>query len=241
MQFGPGGLLVGRMNSSEAKTRHAQLVEEIRRHDRAYYVLAQPTITDSEYDRHYQELLDLEKEHPELVTPDSPSQRVGGAPVEGFTRVKHLLPMLSLEKIKASKHPDEKEEPDVEKRKRLQDENTLAELKGFDATLQKQLGKRLIDYVVEPKVDGVSIGVRYENGKLALGVTRGDGTAGDDITSNIKTIRGIPLELRLKNPPALLEVRGEAYISKQDFEKLNSRMESAGERTFPNARRFWNH
>jgi DNA ligase (NAD+) len=224
------------MNFSEAKARHAQLVEEIRRHDHAYYVLAEPTISDSEYDRLYQELLDLEKEHPELVTPDSPSQRVGGAPVEGFTRVKHLLPMLSLEKIKASKHPDENEEPDVEKRKSLQDENTLAELKDFDAALLKQLGKRLIDYVVEPKVDGVSIGVHYKNGKLALGVTRGDGTAGDDITSNIKTIRGIPLELRLKNPPALLEVRGEAYISKSDFEKLNSRMESAGERAFPNAR-----
>ena len=150
--------------------------------------------------------------------------------------MKHLLPMLSLEKIKASKHPDEKEEPDPERRKRLQDENTLAELKDFDATLQKQLGKRLIEYVVEPKVDGVSIGVHYKNGKLALGVTRGDGTTGDDITSNIKTIRGIPLELRLKNPPALLEVRGEAYISKPDFEKLNSKMESAGERAFPNAR-----
>jgi DNA ligase (NAD+) len=224
------------MNSSEAKARHAQLVEEIRRHDHAYYVLAQQTISDHEYDRLYQELLDLEKEHPKLVTPDSPSQRVGGAPVEGFTRVKHLLPMLSLEKIKASKHPDEKEEPDVEKRKRLQDENTLAELRGFDAALQKQLGRRLIDYVVEPKVDGVSIGVHFENGKLALGVTRGDGNTGDDITSNIKTIRGIPLELRLKNPPALLEVRGEAYISKPDFEKLNSRMESTGQRAFPNAR-----
>ena len=221
------------MNSSEAKARHAQLVEEIRRHDYAYYVLAQPIISDREYDRLYQELLDLEKEHPKLITLDSPSQRVGGQPVEGFTRVKHLLPMLSLEKIKASRHPDEEEEPDVEKRKRLQDESTLAELKGFDATLQKQLGKRLIDYVVEPKVDGVSIGVHFENGKLALGVTRGDGTTGDDITSNIKTIRGIPLELRLKNPPALLEVRGEAYISKPDFEKLNSRMESSGERAFP--------
>jgi DNA ligase (NAD+) len=224
------------MNINEAKARHAELVEEIRRHDYAYYVLARPTISDREYDRLYQELLDLEKEHPKLITPDSPSQRVGGQPVDGFTRVKHLLPMLSLEKLKASKHPDEKEEPDVEKRKRSQDENTLAELEAFDATLQKQLGKRLIEYVVEPKVDGVSIGVHYKHGKLALGVTRGDGTMGDDITSNIKTIRGIPLELRLKNPPALLEVRGEAYISKPDFEKLNSKMESAGERAFPNAR-----
>ncbi len=224
------------MNFNEAKARHAQLVEEISRHDYAYYVLAQPTILDHEYDRLYQELLDLEKEHPKLVTPDSPSQRVGGQPVNGFARVKHLLPMLSLEKIKASKHPDEKEEPDIERRKRLQDENTLLELKDFDATLQKQLGKRLIEYIVEPKVDGVSIGVHYKNGKLALGVTRGDGTTGDDITSNIKAIRGIPLQLRLQHPPALLEVRGEAYISKQAFEKLNAKMESAGERAFPNAR-----
>ncbi len=224
------------MNFNEAKARHAQLVEEIRAHDHAYYVLAQPTISDREYDRLYAELLDLEKEHKDLVTPDSPSQRVGGQPVEGFTRVKHLTPMLSLEKIKASKHPDEKEESDAERRKRLQDENTLRELKDFDATLQKQLGKRLIEYVVEPKVDGVSIGVHYKNGKLVLGVTRGDGTMGDDITSNIKTIRGIPLELRLQNPPALLEVRGEAYISKQEFAKLNAKMESAGERAFPNAR-----
>ena len=209
------------MNFNEAKARHAQLVEEIRQHDYAYYVLAQPIISDHEYDKLYQELLDLEKEHPKLVTPDSPSQRVGGQPVEGFTRVRHLLPMLSLEKIKASEHPDKDEEPDMEKRERLQDENTVMELKAFDATLQKQLGKRLIEYVVEPKVDGVSIGVHYKNGKLALGVTRGDGTMGDDITSNIKTIRGIPLELRLRNPPALLEVRGEAYISKRDFEQLN--------------------
>lgn len=224
------------MNLNEAQARHARLVEKIRRHDYAYYVLAQPVVSDFEYDQLYQQLVDLEREYPELVSQESPSQRVGGQPVEGFARVKHLLPMLSLEKIKASKHPDEKEEPDTERRKRLQDEQTLTELKGFDATLQKQLGKQLIEYVVEPKVDGVSIGVLYKNGKLALGVTRGDGTTGDDITSNLKTIRGIPLELRLKNPPVLIEVRGEAYISKSDFEKLNSKMEDAGERVFPNAR-----
>ena len=224
------------MNLNEARARHAQLVEEIRQPDYAYHVLAQPPISDREYDRLYAELLDLEKEYKDLATPDSPSQRVGGEPVAEFARVRHLLPMLSLEKIKASKHPDEKEEPDAERRKRLQDENTLRELKDFEAALQKQLGKRLIEYVVEPKVDGVSIGIHYKDGKLVLGVTRGDGTTGDDITANIKTIRGIPLELRLKNPPVLLEARGEAYISKPDFEKLNAKMESAGERVFPNAR-----
>jgi DNA ligase (NAD+) len=224
------------MDLNAAKARHAQLTEEIRRHDYEYYVLAQEKVSDYEYDRLYQELQDLERENPDLVTSDSPTQRVGGQPVEGFARVRHLLPMLSLEKIKASKHPDEKEEPHAERRKRLQDEQTLRELRGFDATLRKQLGKRLIEYVVEPKVDGVSIAVHYRNGKLALGVTRGDGTTGDDITSNLKTIRGIPLELRLPDPPALLEVRGEAYISKQDFEELNAQMQSAGERAFPNAR-----
>jgi DNA ligase (NAD+) len=236
VHFLPRGLLLLRMNFNEANARHAELVEEIRRHDHAYYVLAQPTISDRDYDRLYQELLDLEKEHPKLVTPDSPSQRVGGQPVEGFPRVRHILPMLSLEKLKASEHPDKDEEPDIERRERLQDEDTVTELKAFDGTLQKQLGKRLIEYVVEPKVDGVSIGVHYRNGKLALGVTRGDGTTGDDITCNIKTIRGIPLELRLQNPPALLEVRGEAYISEQDFEKLNAKMESSSERVFRNAR-----
>jgi len=224
------------MNFSEAQARHARLVEEIRRHDYAYYVLAQPAISDFDYDRLYRELVDLEKEHPALLTPDSPSQRVGGQPVAGFTRVRHLLPMLSLEKIKASREPDEKQEPDAERRKRLQDQNTLAELKSFDATLRKQLGKSGIEYVVEPKVDGVSIAVHYRNGELARGVTRGDGTTGDDITANIRTIRGVPLRLRLKNPPALLEARGEAYIAKRDFEQLNARLESAGERAFPNGR-----
>ena len=188
------------MNLPEAKARHAQLVEEIRQHDYAYYVLAQQIISDAEYDKLYAELLDLEKAFPELVTPDSPTQRVGGQPIEGFGRITHEVPMLSLEKIKGSKFPDEKEEPDPERRKRLRDENTLRELKGFDATLQKQLGKRLIEYVVEPKVDGVSIGIHYKAGRLALGVTRGDGRTGDDITSNIRTIRGIPFELMLKGP-----------------------------------------
>jgi len=224
------------MNFTDAKVRHAQLVEEIRRHDYAYYVLGQQIISDYEYDRLYAELQELEEEHKDLITPDSPSQRVAGQPVEGFARITHQVPMLSLEKIKAARHPDEKEEPDVERRKQLQDKNTLRGLAEFDATLRKHLGKRLIEYVIEPKVDGVSIGIHYKDGKLALGVTRGDGRTGDDITSNIRTIRGIPLQLTIENPPALLEVRGEAYISKHDFEELNSQMESAGERLFPNAR-----
>ncbi|MBI2929562.1 MAG: NAD-dependent DNA ligase LigA [Verrucomicrobia bacterium] len=224
------------MTRAEAKARHAALVAEIRRHDHAYYVLAQPLLSDREYDQLYQELLDLEKEVPEFVTPDSPSQRVGGAPTEGFVRVQHLQPMLSLEKIEGAEHPDEQEEPDWHRRSRAQDENTLPQLRAFDGTLRKHLKRDRVEYVLEPKVDGVSISVHYRHGKLALGVTRGDGQTGDDITANLRTVRAIPLELHLKDPPALLEVRGEAYIATEDFEKLNAKLAAAGEKPFPNAR-----
>lgn len=224
------------MTRAQAQARHAALVAEIRAHDRAYYVEARPTLSDREYDRLYKELLDLETQFPELVTPDSPSQRVGGQPLSGFKRVTHLQPMLSLDKIRAADHPTKDEEPDDDRRKRQQDENTLNELRAFDATVRKQLGKTQVEYVLEPKVDGVSISLHYRHGKLALGVTRGDGTAGDDITANLRTLRAIPLELRLKNPPALLEVRGEAYIAQKDFEALNKKLEAAGEEPFPNAR-----
>ena len=224
------------MTHAEAKTRHAQLADEIRRHDQAYYVEGRQIITDREYDRLFHELQELEKNFPDLVTPESPTQRVGGAPSEKFARVKHLVPMLSLDKVAASDHPTKDEEPDRDQRNRAQDENTLAELRSFDATLRKQLGRDKIQYIIEPKVDGVSISVHYRHGKLALGVTRGDGTEGDDITTNLKTVRGIPLELNLKNPPALLEVRGEAYIAIQEFDALNAKFAAAGEKPFPNAR-----
>ena len=250
------------MTHAEAKKHHAQLADEIRRHDHAYYVEGRQLITDREYDQLFKELQDLEKQFPELVTPESPTQRVGGAPSEKFARVKHLVPMLSLDKIEAAEHPTSAEEPDRDKRNRLQDENTLAELHAWDATLRKQLGRDKIQYVVEPKVDGVSIGVHYRNGKLALGVTRGDGTEGDDITTNLKTVRAIPLELQSRagvSPaqrahrrerednafsgegrrdacPTLLEVRGEAYMPVKEFEAINKKLEAAGEKTFPNAR-----
>ncbi len=247
------------MTSETARARHAQLAGEIRRHDHAYYVLAKPTVSDFEYDRLYRELQDLEKQFPELVTPESPTQRVGGAPTAGFKRVKHLLPMLSLEKVEAAEFPDSKTEPDREKRNRQQDENTLPELLKFDETIRKHLGADRVEYVLEPKVDGVSIGVHYRHGKLALGVTRGDGQLGDDITANLRTVKAIPLELsRAGVPPAqpkakpvtgsedsadrrdagptLLEVRGEAYIATEEFEALNKKLEAAGEKAFPNAR-----
>ncbi|MEI6071185.1 MAG: NAD-dependent DNA ligase LigA [Verrucomicrobiae bacterium] len=216
--------------------RIRELRQEIERHNRLYYVEARPSVSDHEYDRLYTELAALEARHPELASPDSPTQRVGGAPMDGFARIEHLQPMLSLEKIDGAEHPDAKEEPDREKRNRQQDKNTLMRLVDFDKTIRKSLGLDRVEYVMEPKVDGVSIGVHYHHGQLALGVTRGDGRFGDDITANLRTVRAIPLRLNMKNPPPLLEVRGEAYIATKDFEKFNAALEAAGEKAFPNAR-----
>ncbi len=216
--------------------RIQELRREIEKHDRLYYVEAAPTVSDYDYDRLFAELSALEAKHPELASPDSPTRRVGGAPTEGFQRVEHLEPMLSLEKVDAADHPDLREEPNHEIRVRRQDENTLPRLVEFDKTIRKLLGRDRVEYVMEPKVDGVSIGVHYRDGLLAQGVTRGDGRFGDDITGNLRTVRAIPLRLSMKNPPPLFEVRGEAYISTEDFEKLNAGMEAAGEKVFPNAR-----
>src|SRR5581483_3647756 len=221
---------------NQAKARHAELADEIRRHDHAYYVEGRQLVTDREYDQLLKELQELEKQFSQLVTPDSPTQRVAGAPSEKFARVRPLVPMLSLDKVEASDHPTSADEPDREKRSRAQDENTLAELRAFDATIRRHLGRDRVEYVVEPKVDGVSIGVHYRKGKFALGVTRGDGTEGDDITVNLKTVRSLPLELKAGNPPALLEARGEAYMATKEFEEVNARMIAAGEKPFPNAR-----
>jgi len=224
------------VKAAEAAKRHAEIADEIRRHDHAYYVLAQPRVSDREYDLLFRELQDLEKEFPGLVTPGSPTQRVGGAPAEGFQRVKHLVPMLSLEKTDESSHPDKDEEPDWFKRSCAQDRNTLPRLRKFDADIRESLNRDRVAYVMEPKVDGVSISVHYLHGKLALGVTRGDGQFGDDITANLRTVRAIPLELALENPPALLEVRGEAFITLSDFDTLNKQLAAAGGKPFPNAR-----
>ncbi len=224
------------MTIAEATQRHAELAGEIRRHDHAYYVAGRQIVSDREYDLLFSELQKLEQLFPVLVTPESPTQRVGGAPSEKFSRVKHLVPMLSLDKVSASDLPTKDEMPDRDERNRAQDKNTLAELRAFDATIRKQLGREKIQYIIEPKADGVSISAHYRNGKLALGVTRGDGAEGDDITANLKTVRGIPLEINSQLPPQLLEVRGEAYISISDFEELNKRFAAAGEKSFPNAR-----
>ncbi|HEX7654656.1 MAG TPA: NAD-dependent DNA ligase LigA, partial [Verrucomicrobiae bacterium] len=224
------------MTHTDAKKRHAALAGEIRRHDHAYYVVGRQLITDREYDQLYAELQGLEQQYPDLITPESPTQRVGGAPSEKFIRVKHLVPMLSLDKVQASDSPTTAEEPDREKRSRLQDLKTLAELRSFDATIRKHLGRDQVQYILEPKADGVSISVHYQDGKLVLGVTRGDGAEGDDITANLKTLRSIPLTLDTANPPPLLEVRGEAYMAIAEFEAMNKELAGRGEKSFPNAR-----
>jgi DNA ligase (NAD+) len=202
------------MTVSEAKTRHAYLVEEIRQHDHAYYVLAQPSISDQDYDRLYRQLLDLEKQFPDLITPDSPTQRVGGEPLKAFKPVEHLKPMLSLDNTYSQE-----------------------ELREFVNRVQRILPNEKLDWVVEPKVDGLAINLRYEKGVFTCGATRGDGTTGDDITPNLRTIRSIPARLHGKGtPPALLEVRGEVYLTKSGFEKLNAERKAAGEETFANPR-----
>src|SRR5256714_998004 len=192
------------MTVAQAKSRHAQLVEEIRRNDHAYYVLAQPSISDQQYDRLYHDLLDLEQKFPELITPDSPSQRVGGEPLKAFKPVQHIRPMLSLDNTYSQE-----------------------ELREFVNRVQRILPNEKLDWIVEPKVDGVAINLRYEKGVFTCGATRGDGTTGDDITTNLKTIRSIPTRLRAGGKgghavPELLEVRGEVYLTKAGFEKLNA-------------------
>ncbi len=224
------------MTESGARQRIDFLRAEINRHNRLYYQDARPEISDRDYDALYEELQQLEAQHPQWLTPDSPTQHVGGAPSEGFKRVKHLQPMLSLGKTFHSRQPDRKTEPDWFRRSLQQDENTLPQLLAFDTELRKRLGRDSVEYVMEPKVDGVSIGVHYRHGKLALGVTRGDGQSGDDITANLRTVGAIPQELKMPHPPALIEVRGEAYMSIDAFAELRSQQVAAGEKPFDNAR-----
>jgi DNA ligase (NAD+) len=193
----------------------AQLREEIAGHDRLYYVEAAPVISDLEYDRLMQRLQQLERDHPSLITPDSPTQRVGGQPLEGFRQVRHAVPMLSIDNT-----------------------SNADELREFDQRIRKLLGKEAFEYVVEQKVDGVSVSLLYENGMLVQAATRGDGTVGDDITSNVRTIRDVPL--RLLTPPhqavKSLEVRGEIYMASSELSRLNQIQQQRGERLFANPR-----
>ncbi len=200
------------MEEKEAAKRIRELRGEIRKHDRLYYEEAAPVISDREYDRLYRELVDLEKQFPDLVTPDSPTQRVGGKPLQAFAQIQHRVPMLSLD-------------------------NTYSEgeVANFYKRITRLLPNEKIPVVIEPKVDGVAVSLLYENGRLRHAATRGDGFVGDDITQNIKTIRSIPERLR-GAAPKLFEARGEVYMDKHGFEKLNEERRKAGLPLFANTR-----
>ena len=189
------------------------LRQEIRRHEELYYVQAAPEIGDAEFDALMNELKALEQQHPELLTPDSPTQRVGGRPAEGFPSVEHLQPMLSLDNA--------------------YDED---DLRAFDERVRKGLGLAISPvYVAELKIDGLSIALTYDDGRLARGATRGDGTRGEDVTQNVRTVRAIPLSLR-GGPAGRIEVRGEVYLPKKHFERINEQQREAGEPLYANAR-----
>lgn len=200
------------MTHAEAASRAAFLSAELHRHNRLYYVEARPEISDQQFDALLRELQEIEAKFPDLQTPDSPTQRVGGAPLEGFTQITHTVRMMSLD-------------------------NTYSEeeLTAFFARVQKGLGREKVDCVIEPKVDGVAITIRYENGILKYGATRGDGQTGDDVTNNLKTIGRLPLRLP-KDGPQSFEVRGEVFMPKAGFAKLNQEREEAGEAMFANPR-----
>ncbi len=201
------------MTLTEAKKEVEKLKKEINYHNYRYYVLNQPVISDYEYDKLYKRLVELETQFPKLITPDSPTQRVGGEPLKEFKSIEHKIKMLSLD-------------------------NTYSEeeLLEFDRRVKKGLGKQ-VKYEVTLKIDGVAVTLHYKDGRLVLGATRGDGIHGDDITQNIRTIKSVPLQLltddeELKN----IEVRGEVYLSKKNFEKINLEREENGEPLFANPR-----
>jgi DNA ligase (NAD+) len=190
-----------------------ELRQEIRRHEELYYVQAAPEISDAQFDALMNELKALEAQHPELRTPDSPTQRVGGRPAEGFATVEHLQPMLSLDNA--------------------YDE---ADLRAFDERVRKGLGLEVSPtYVAELKIDGLSIALTYEDGRLVRGATRGDGVRGEEVTQNVRTVRAIPLSLR-GGPKGRVEVRGEVYLPKKNFERINEEQQEAGEPLYANAR-----
>src|SRR5262252_2669355 len=194
--------------STDVEKKIETLREKIRHHEYLYFVLDHPEISDQEFDQLMGQLKDLEAEHPELITPDSPTQRVGGKPREGFVKVRHSSPMLSLD-------------------------NTYSEdeLRGWERRVHELSGRREIDYVCELKLDGMSLALVYEGGKLARGVTRGDGSVGEDVTLNVRTVRSIPLaiakeKLKKAGIPADFEVRGELLMPIASFKKMNEERET---------------
>ncbi len=202
------------MNTQTVQQQIEQLRQQLRHHEYLYHVLDQPQIPDSEYDRLLNQLKQLESENPELITPDSPTQRVGAKPLAGFQQITHELPMLSLDNA-------------------FSDEDFYA----FERRIQERLGSdQPLTFCCEPKLDGLAVSILYLNGVLTQAATRGDGTTGEDITNNIRTIRNIPLQLLTNHPPARLEVRGEVFMSHQAFEQLNQDALQHGQKTFANPR-----
>jgi DNA ligase (NAD+) len=206
---------MARAASRDVRAAVEKLRREIRHHDHRYYVLDDPEITDAEYDDLFRRLQTLEAAHPELVTPDSPTQRIGGAPSAGFATVRHRRQMLSLANA-----------------------TTAEEIAEFDARVRRLLGREQVDYAVEPKIDGLAVELVYEEGALVTGSTRGDGLVGEDVTRNIRTIKSVPLRLHegRRRVPSLLEVRGEVYLPVAAFRKLNAEREEAGLPPFANPR-----
>jgi DNA ligase (NAD+) len=202
--------------------RVQQLRDEIRRHEELYYVAASPEISDADFDALMNELKALETAHPELLTPDSPTQRVGGRPAEGFATVEHLQPMLSLDN---AYNEDELRAFDERVRKAL----------AQDELGRRSLGEGGPAYVAELKIDGLSLALTYEDGRLVRGATRGDGTRGEEVTHNVRTVRAIPLSLK-NGPKGRIEVRGEVYLPKKNFERINQEQAQAGEALYANPR-----
>ncbi len=207
------------MASPEVRSRVDTLRREVEQHNYNYYVLDQPTVPDAEYDRLYRELQALEAAHPELVTPDSPTQRVGGKPLDEFPKVRHAVPMLSI---------------------RTETDTEASGAQAFDARVRRELGLTeadpAVDYAAELKFDGLAINLRYEHGVLVQAATRGDGETGEEVTQNVRTVRAIPLRLATATPPAVLEVRGEVFMRRDDFERYNVRQREAGKPTLVNPR-----
>ena len=201
------------LDLATARKQMTKLAAEIARHDYQYYVLDTPSISDSEYDGLYRQLVDLEQQFPELITIDSPTQRVGGSASNAFESVTHRQAMLSLNNAFADD-----------------------ELTAFDKRIRDALGVETVTYAVEPKFDGLAITLTYENGLFTQGATRGDGYTGENVTHNLRTIRAIPTKLDTPTPPKLLEVRGEVLMLKRDFEQLNVNQEKAGAKLFANPR-----
>jgi DNA ligase (NAD+) len=201
------------MATTRPAARAAELRELLNHHNYLYYVEARSEISDREFDRLMKELEELEAAHPELAVPDSPTRRVGGAPVDGFATVTHRTPMLSIDNT-----------------------YNADELREFDGRIRKLLGKEPVRYVVELKIDGVAISLTYERGLFTVGATRGNGEQGDDVTQNLKTVGGMPLRLRTDDPSPLFEARGEVYMSRADFAKLNAERVAEGEKAYENPR-----